>query len=164
MASFQRFGGLPINFNIYQLKNENAFIARLGSTNYISLGLRTLYCTLQPPKPRAETRTKFVIEVVAGCLSFLPPKSRKSLSELVWQVWRRSTSTLILLIFPKRYFEKLDTMKFYGTTFNIPSDVENLLKYRYGEWRKPDKEWEMGRGHGVYAYLVERNKISKLPI
>jgi phosphorylcholine metabolism protein LicD len=47
-----------------------------------------------------------------------------------------------LSIIPKDYFVKLSTIKFYGMEFNVPSDVENYLCYRYGkDWRIPDKNW-----------------------
>jgi hypothetical protein len=55
----------------------------------------------------------------------------------------RRSHVNFLLIVPKRYFENLGTIKFYGMTFNIPFDVEDYLKYHYGEdWKMPKKKWD----------------------
>ena len=41
------------------------------------------------------------------------------------------------------------TIEFYGMTFCIPSDVEDYLKYHYGEsWRIPQKNWDWERDDG----------------
>jgi len=46
------------------------------------------------------------------------------------------------LVIPKSYFENLDSISFYGMTFNIPSPVYDYLSLFYGEnWRNPDPNW-----------------------
>lgn len=46
------------------------------------------------------------------------------------------------LVVPKSYFENLDSISFYGMTFNIPSPVYDYLSLYYGEnWRNPDPSW-----------------------
>jgi len=84
------------------------------------------------------------------CLSLLPPKLKTLLSDAAWLAWRRTGGKLIPLIIPKHYFEKLETIKFYGMTFNVPSNAEEYLKYRYGEnWRIPNKKWEWWKEDGA---------------
>jgi hypothetical protein len=60
-------------------------------------------------------------------------------------------------ITPKHYFEKLDTIKFYGMNFYIPSDVEEYLKYHYGEnWKIPNKKWQWGKDGKAKIYRLNR--------
>ena len=43
---------------------------------------------------------------------------------------------------PKHFFERLRSIEFYGMTFNSPSDVEDYLKYHYGQdWKTPKRKW-----------------------
>ncbi len=67
-----------------------------------------------------------------------------------YMIWRRSKVKFFRVTIPKHYFENLNTINFYGMTFNIPSDVESYLEYHYGEdWRKPRKEWDFLKDDGT---------------
>lgn len=49
---------------------------------------------------------------------------------------------IIKRITPARYFKELKTIKFYNTTFLIPSEPEEYLSYKYGkDWKIPKKDW-----------------------
>jgi phosphorylcholine metabolism protein LicD len=97
-----------------------------------------LYCDLSlslKHKP-ANFSAKFFERI----LPFLPKRMKKSLLGIL-QHWKLGISRWILTT-PRHYFEKLETLNFYGCTFNIPSDVEDYLKLHYGEnWRIPQKKW-----------------------
>lgn len=55
-------------------------------------------------------------------------------------MWRWSGGEFRVIVVPKHFFERLNNIEFYGMGFNIPSDVEDYLAYRYGEdWRVPKK-------------------------
>lgn len=42
--------------------------------------------------------------------------------------------------YPARLFDTLDEINFLGKQYKIPSDVETLLRFCYGDWRTPKKE------------------------
>ncbi|MDA7766409.1 FkbM family methyltransferase [Alphaproteobacteria bacterium] len=42
--------------------------------------------------------------------------------------------------YPARSFETLDEINFLGKKYTIPSDVDGLLRFCYGDWRTPKKE------------------------
>jgi hypothetical protein len=89
-----------------------------------------------------QSKFKFIVKFLGHCLSLLSPKSRKTLSDVLWSVLWRTCSRFGQIVVPKHFFEKLGTIEFYGMPFNIPSDVEDYLEYHYGEnWKTPKKEW-----------------------
>lgn len=50
------------------------------------------------------------------------------------------------LVIPKSYFENLDSISFYGMTFNIPSHVHDYLSLYYGEnWKIPQQNWGLSQ-------------------
>ena len=42
---------------------------------------------------------------------------------------------------PSKYYAKLQSIKFKDYLFSIPMLTEEYLTYRYGDWKKPVKEW-----------------------
>jgi phosphorylcholine metabolism protein LicD len=40
-----------------------------------------------------------------------------------------------------RYYEKFATVGFNNAKLSIPYDFDDYLSYRYGDWKKPVKEW-----------------------
>lgn len=161
--TFHRFE-CPVTVHIYQAKGENVVWVWARSTNLISLGLKTLYYLLLSQIPGVWSERVLVAKILKPfekvlkcCISLLPHRSRKPLSNAVWRAWRRSGDKLILMVVPKHYFEKLGTIKFYGMTFNIPSNVENYLEYKYGEdWRTPKREWDWQKEDGAVRTLTAR--------
>lgn len=142
-----------IDIQLYQVKDDKAIwpfrvrgalptpiniISRALSTVHVILLSHDLFMLVQD-------KYKFIIKILDHSLSLLPPKLKKLLLNILvcWtEVLLRRSHANFLLITPKRYFEKLGTIKFYGMTFNIPSDVEDYLKYHYGEdWKMPKKKW-----------------------
>jgi phosphorylcholine metabolism protein LicD len=82
----------------------------------------------------------FIAKILEHSLPLLPQKLKTFLLNIL-QHWKIGYSKWILIT-PKRYFEKLGTTKFYGLTFHIPFEVEDYLKYHYGEnWKTPQKKW-----------------------
>jgi hypothetical protein len=66
----------------------------------------------------------------------------KAFSLNILRHWKVGYSKWIIVT-PRRFFEKLETIEFYGVTFRIPSEVEEYLKYHYGEnWKIPQKKWD----------------------
>ena len=42
---------------------------------------------------------------------------------------------------PSKYYARLQSIKFKDYLFSIPMLTEEYLTYRYGDWKKPVKEW-----------------------
>jgi len=91
---------------------------------------------------------KSTVNIIKYLFSFLP-FIRKRLFNLVYFLFRKSNYTFHHLLFPKHYYEKLGFIEFYGMKFNIPSDVDEYLTYRYGkDWRIQKKNWNSIRDDG----------------
>lgn len=154
-VTIDRFG-CPIGLTLYQVKGKYATTESVKATNPISWGLVVLRELLLFPQTEADVwpKLKFIAKVIKSCLSLLPPKSKKPLSDMVWSVLKKSTDELHQIIFPKHYFEKLGAIKFYGMTFNIPSNVEDYLEYYYGkDWKTPKREWRWPHDSGAVRVL-----------
>lgn len=152
--SIHRFeSGGPIDVDIYQ-SGEKAFLTSLVSTSTILRVLALLDSLLFHSEAHVQPRFKPIVNVLDRCLSLLPPKSRKSLANVVWPVLA-STSKLLLLEIPKHHFERLETLEFYGITFCVPSNAEELLELRYGkDWKTPKKEWNWIRDDGAVRIIA----------
>lgn len=55
-----------------------------------------------------------------------------------WSVGKKS---IVNKSAPRHHYDTLDTIVFDNREFCIPSDVENYLTHRYGDWRTPVQEW-----------------------
>jgi lipopolysaccharide cholinephosphotransferase len=142
-----------MNISVYHIKSENAWMIVDDSTKLTSRALKILLHMLVSQKPYTTPKWNFVKKVVERCLSLLPPKSKKLLFDVILWTWKKNCK-FFLIVVPKHYFEKLGNIKFYGMTFNTPSDVENYLKYRYGDdWRTPKKEWDWRSKDGAVRPL-----------
>jgi hypothetical protein len=74
-------------------------------------------------------------------LAPFPLKLRGFMTDVTWSIMDRC-DCIVPWVVPRRYFEKLSTIQFYGVEFNIPSEIERYLEYRYGKnWRAPNKNW-----------------------
>lgn len=138
---FRRFGW-PVGITLYGVNGENALRSVNWPTNLIS-GLLKLFGYLLFSGKLYTERKNFVVKTLEHCVPLFPLRLKKLLFNMVRLAWVRSGGRFGLWVVPKRHFENLETIKFYGMTFNIPSDVESYLRYRYGEdWKTPKKEWK----------------------
>ncbi|MBC8346551.1 MAG: LicD family protein [Candidatus Marinimicrobia bacterium] len=68
---------------------------------------------------------------------------------------------------PARFYEKVDHLDFNGKQYSIPSNIEDYLTYRYGNWKVPinDGSWDYRKDDGsiVYSQVVNDEKISESP-
>jgi len=93
-------------------------------------------------------------------LSVLPLTLKQLITNKAWSQLNRLGYTIFVVV-PKHFFEKLGCLEFYGMEFNVPSDVEDYLAYRYGDWKVPVKDYvyyrEDGAAYGrkgkMHAYL-----------
>ena len=84
-------------------------------------------------------------------LSLLPSTLKQLITNIVWSQLNR-LGCMVLMVVPKHFFERLERLEFYGMEFNVPSDVEDYLAYKYGDWRVPVRNWLYYRDDGaVYS-------------
>lgn len=89
-----------------------------------------------------------IIQKSAYFLSLFPLKLKQLLAYMMLLVLDRR-GCIVPIVIPKRYFEKLSTIQFYGMKFNTPSNVEEYLEYRYGgNWKIPTKKWIFWKDDG----------------
>jgi hypothetical protein len=138
-----------IDIFLWQVKDDeiiNLYPAYKGSRlpiNSILYVLRIarhyLFCDLALSVP--EKPIKHVANILELSLPLLPMKLKTFLLRMLLPLKLGHVNWILLN--PRRHFEKLETLKFYGTTFSVPYDVEDFLRYHYGEnWRIPQKKWE----------------------
>ena len=53
--------------------------------------------------------------------------------------WKIGNKTKLV---PSRYYHKLASIAFKGNNYYIPKFTEDYLTYRYGDWRRPKKDWD----------------------
>lgn len=69
-----------------------------------------------------------------------------------------------------KYFDKLDKLEFDGNTYNIPSQTDDYLKYRYGDWQSIPENWIPQIDDGALAndnliHSIAVNKIEgEIPV
>lgn len=81
--------------------------------------------------------------------SSLPLTLKKLVANTAWLLLH-NLGCIIPIVIPKHYFEKLSTIQFYGIEFNIPSDAEKYLEYRYGSnWKIPIRKWVCYKDDGA---------------
>lgn len=49
---------------------------------------------------------------------------------------------VIEISYPARLIEVLSPVDFYGETFMVPKDKEEVLAHLYGDWRTPRSDWD----------------------
>ena len=106
--SLYRFGW-PIGIFLYQVKGEYALRTLIKATNPISWGLAVLRELLLYPETEADAwpKLKSIVKVLKPCLSLLPSRSRKPLSNVVWPVLRRSSNEFDQVVIPKHPIDML---------------------------------------------------------
>ena len=62
---------------------------------------------------------------------------------------------------PAKYYDDLNTVQFDDKLYFIPSDHENYLTYRYGDWRVPQKKWRFTKDDGAIISTDHRRKKKK---
>jgi len=149
--SLYRFGQ-GIDIWPYRTESQSAITAMFDpnkasgnstSRTYTNI-LCFLWCSMVSNELNPETKYRLIpTRFVQYILFLLPNKLKKYLIKITKKALLKREFVKQPVVVPKHYFEKLDKIEFYGMTFNIPSDVENYLEFKYGkEWKIPDKNWD----------------------
>jgi phosphorylcholine metabolism protein LicD len=150
--------GAVIDIVPYEVEEDHATWIMIESRNRNSQILKVLYHVLESQKMFVESsRGRLFVGIVRLGLLVLPPPLKKRLSRVVWRAWSKSKIRYLLIRVPKRYFEKLKTMDFYGMKVTAPADAEGYLEYRYGQdWKKPRKEWDWQKEDGTVQEVLTK--------
>lgn len=101
---------------------------------------------------------------ISSLFSYLPLKLRNNISNFLWRIVQKGDPRYSVFMPPKKHFDKLDTTKFYGVKFKIPSDVEGYLELRYGmDWRTPKRKWSVTEEDDSFVILKKNEIKSKFP-
>ena len=143
--------GQGIDIMPYWTKGENAMAIIFDPEDAVGSWLsRTftyflwlLWCSSVSSQLNPESRYKLIIvRFIQYCFFLLPNKLKKCLVKITKKALLKREFVRQSIIVQKTYFETFDKIKFYGMTFDIPSNAENYLEFKYGkEWRTPDKNW-----------------------
>ena len=65
---------------------------------------------------------------------------------------------------PKKHYDQLNSINFYGEVINVPSKPERYLKGYFGEkWKTPDKNWSLDKYYQKgFEYRIYETKVEKL--
>lgn len=134
--------GHTIQFNIYRNKDRYALTIWVAPKRKAG---RLVGWFLGLLIPRISTKPRRSSPFV----SLLPLTLRGFLVNVMWSVLDKC-GCIIPIVVPKHYFEKLSIIRFYGMKFNIPSETEKYLEYRYGKnWETPVRNWIYYRDDGA---------------
>ena len=130
----------PLAIIIYQIKGEYALDAGFLPTNRISSLFCAIYMVLITEGIPVTRNWK--IKLAHRLRPLIPNQLRKIFAVVARLMFSASSSRLYMWTIPMHYFEQLGSMEFYGMTFNIPNNLEEYLKFHYGQdWKIPKKEW-----------------------
>ncbi len=138
-------GSVLIHINLYHLKGAKAWMlwtARKPKfhrvTRYFDrfgLGGRILYRNFP-----GRTKMPYLRQKIGFAL--IPSFVEHIIRKFSFRVYQWLGGKYCAVVIPKSYYENLDTISFYGMTFNIPSHVHDYLSLYYGEnWMNPDPNW-----------------------
>jgi len=126
-----------VDISLYRLRGDQAWRLHNKKTPkfegilryFHMLADRIIYRNLSSKMP---LREKIVFALIP---SFADHAIRKFLFKI--NVWFGAEYDAFVV--PKFYYEKLDSLSFYGMKFNVPSHVHEFLSLQYGEnWMEPD--------------------------
>lgn len=63
--------------------------------------------------------------------------------------WAVGEKNPVLPNAPIRFFEELTSVDFNGKLYTVPSEYEEFLAYRYGDWKTPVKVWNAMKDDGA---------------
>lgn len=140
-------------------KNKSAGLLRRTLLFLRELLLSHEVVHVKPARSRSKYRC--TIRVLEYLASSVPPKFKETLYDIIMMMGSKKILQFYCSIIPEHYFERLETIRFYGMTFNIPSNVRSYLRYHYGEdWETPKKKWDWLHQDGSIRILTAQQIIN----
>ena len=146
---------IGVNIAAYQSGCSEYFHINYPAMTYFQDTIRVFYdFACYRHYPSMEARAAFALAYLFAC--FIPTRwLSRNISFLLWKVLNGLPFGYAV---PKHFFDKLDTIKFYGMTFNIPSSVDDYLTFKYGNWRVPQRKWDISNDDGAIVKGKEFRK------
>jgi len=144
-----------VDIDIYRIKSDKHWLIKDNNKTRMNWRLSRLayiayYKKLEHPKTLKIKIIKWLIPTFAG----------NFIRKLAMSLWMFLGGRYVPLVFPKDYFEKLNTISFYNMQFNIPSSVKDYLTLKYGNWSQPNSCWNFFiEDKGIdYSFKIDRWK------
>jgi len=96
------------------------------------------------PQPVLDKQNKFtyflvvIIQKVISAIYYIGFLHKKKFSDFPWNFLYKFKYWVI----DDYHFENLDTIQIDGKLISIPSHAEDYLHKRYGDWKKPNPNWD----------------------
>jgi lipopolysaccharide cholinephosphotransferase len=134
----------PINISLFYIKGDEAIKPKylLYGKHPIGKFLRSLWwlCTVSYYGNMFKTKKTFLVRMIQ---ILLPSNFRKNLGKIIAGVSKYFDCKEITWRVPSHFFTNLSEIKFSGMKLKAPSEIEEYLKFHYGEdWKTPKKEWD----------------------
>jgi|SaaInlStandDraft_4_1057021.scaffolds.fasta_scaffold08504_2 phosphorylcholine metabolism protein LicD len=126
--------GMHIDFNIYYLNNDSA--VRRDFHYPVSPYAEALLLFSRALHKGGNINTKLSL-----LFSIFPGSIRIWMSQQIMKFYIFFFSTIWQVV-PKYYFTEFQSIKFLDMSFDVPSDYQDYLAFRYGDdWRTPNSKW-----------------------
>lgn len=145
---------IPVCFAVYQRKDNMYFHVDYPSSNFHNRVPTEEMIRLETMYDFACHRNLQTVDTREKRFAHMFTKSRMVRSFVkkhFLERWKRKGGEYFAYTVPRRFFDRLDTISFYGLTFNTPCCVEEYLTYKYGDWKIPCTSWDMWSDDGAIA-------------
>jgi phosphorylcholine metabolism protein LicD len=141
-----------ITISLYKERSDCAWMIWKVKYSSLMILVKALYRSVDMSNIRVYAKDTLTNKYF---LSLLPSTLKQLIADIAWAQLNKLGYNFLIVV-PKHFFEELEHLEFYGTEFNVPSDVENYLAYRYGNWKVPVRNWVYHRDDG--ASTISKNK------
>lgn len=88
-------------------------------------------------------------ENIAGTL---PNSIRKTIRSFLLELYLRLDTVIVESEVPESFFSSFREIEFHGLRFRIPSEYNEYLTFRYGDWKRPSDKYVGGAVKRRYRY------------
>lgn len=156
-------GKYPFYSSHFILPDSYAKNKRAGLLRRTLLFLRELLLSqkvVHVGSARPPSKYMCIAKVLRYLSSSVAPKFKEIFYDVIIMLGLKKILKFYCSIIPEHYFERLETIRFYGMTFNIPSNVRSYLRYHYGEdWETPKERWDWLLQDGSIRILTAQQII-----
>lgn len=148
-----------ISIALYRIRGDKAWlldckkVPKFNSTirYFEMLADRILYRNLSS-KSKMPLRERIAFALIPGFAD-------RAIRKFLFRICEWFGEEYSAYVIPKFYFDDLDSVSFYGMTFNVPSHVHDYLSLWYGEnWMEPDPNWSYNYGTVDYNFDIGKRE------
>ncbi len=149
---------VTVNVTLYRTKGDLAYDVYEKKApkfkrimGYFSMVAERIIYKKYLVKRKNQLRTEKIV------FTLIPGFASGAIRKFLFGIYEKFGAEYCAFVVPKFYYETLDSISFYGMTFNVPSHVHEYLSLWYGEgWREPDQNWS-----GFYPFHVSDTGTDK---